>query len=346
VGAVAPAPAFVDIRIAALRCGGAGVGIERSGAGSQRRRLLDAMVCVADEHGYAGASVALVIERAGVSRRTFYELFDSAEDCFGAVIDEALVRISALISDGFEREQTWHDGIRSVLAGLLAYLDSDLSLARVWLIEAIVAGSWALERRERHIAALRARVVEHWVPPSQGRLCADPPDSPSVIGVMSAVVGVIHTHLITRQQEPLIVLLAPLVGLVASPYFSATDTEAQVARAEELAQALLASPYPPPQAPLGEESSEAEVPDALLDPRAHRARACLLYVAKHPGTSNREVAAGIQVASHTQASTLLRRLFELGLLVKGRATRRGNAWTLTEEGADVARTLEGSRADG
>jgi AcrR family transcriptional regulator len=339
VGVIAPASVFVDTRIAALRSGGAG-GARRV-SGSQRRRLLDAMVCVADEQGYAGASVALVIERAGVSRRTFYELFDSAEDCFGAVIDEALVRISALISDGFERERTWHDGIRSVLAGLLAYLDSDLPLARVWLIEAIVAGSWALERRERHIAALRARVVEHWVPANQGRLCADPPDSPSVIGVMSAVVGVIHTHLITRQPEPLIVLLGPLVGLVASPYFDATATAAQVARADELTWALLAAPYPPPQVPLGEESGEVEVPDVLLDPRAYRMRACLLYLSAHPGASNREVAAGIQVTSHTQASTLLRRLSDLGLLVKGRASRRGNAWGLTETGMEVARAVKG-----
>jgi AcrR family transcriptional regulator len=41
----------------------------------QRGRLLAAAVDVVAEHGYGGMSVARVTGRAGVSRRTFYDLF-------------------------------------------------------------------------------------------------------------------------------------------------------------------------------------------------------------------------------------------------------------------------------
>ncbi|MCZ7630823.1 MAG: TetR/AcrR family transcriptional regulator [Microthrixaceae bacterium] len=34
------------------------------------------------EHGYAATSVAHILGRAGVSRTTFYELFDDKADCF------------------------------------------------------------------------------------------------------------------------------------------------------------------------------------------------------------------------------------------------------------------------
>ncbi len=40
------------------------------------------MAEAASRHGYAGATVARVIELAGVSRATFYEHFASREDCF------------------------------------------------------------------------------------------------------------------------------------------------------------------------------------------------------------------------------------------------------------------------
>jgi hypothetical protein len=52
------------------------------------------------------------------------------------------------------RDGTWQDGVRSALVSLLAFLDCEPLLARVWLIESLAAGAWALERRERDLAAL------------------------------------------------------------------------------------------------------------------------------------------------------------------------------------------------
>src|SRR5882724_3806888 len=49
---------------------------------SQRGRLLDAMAEVVAEKGYQATTVADVVERAGVSRRTFYEQFPDREACF------------------------------------------------------------------------------------------------------------------------------------------------------------------------------------------------------------------------------------------------------------------------
>ena len=49
---------------------------------SQRERLLEAMVRVAAAKGYEATTVTDVIEVAGVSRATFYEMFDDKAACF------------------------------------------------------------------------------------------------------------------------------------------------------------------------------------------------------------------------------------------------------------------------
>ena len=49
---------------------------------SQRWRLLEAMIEVTAKLGYAETSVAAVIAAAGVSRKSFYALFDDKDECF------------------------------------------------------------------------------------------------------------------------------------------------------------------------------------------------------------------------------------------------------------------------
>jgi AcrR family transcriptional regulator len=57
-------------------------------AEDQRRRLLDAMVELAGERGYAAIAVADVIARAGVSRKTFYAHFEERRDLLLAAFDD------------------------------------------------------------------------------------------------------------------------------------------------------------------------------------------------------------------------------------------------------------------
>src|SRR5262245_57415806 len=57
---------------------------------SQRGRLIDAMAQAVAEHGYGATTVARVVSRAGVSRKTFYEHFSDKEDCLLALYDTAI----------------------------------------------------------------------------------------------------------------------------------------------------------------------------------------------------------------------------------------------------------------
>jgi len=259
-----------------------------------------------------------------MSRRTFYEIFDSRQHCFLAVIDEGYRRSSLLIAQAFQQSECWQDGVRTALAELLQYFDAEPELARVWFVESLAAGSWALQRRAHHVAALTREIVEYWRPP---------PDAGShplaTTAVMESVLAMIHGRALAGGPEPMITLLGPLTGVISAPYLDKEAVAVEVGRGSELARSLLANLLP-------RRPGIDQVPSALKDPRAHRARLCLSYLNANPGASNREIADVIDIASHSQISTLLTRLQSTGLLDK-QAGRPGhpNAWSLTPQGQDA-----------
>ncbi len=48
------------------------------------------MAKIVFEQGLESVSVQQIVARAGVTRRTFYELFESREDCFRAVFEQSV----------------------------------------------------------------------------------------------------------------------------------------------------------------------------------------------------------------------------------------------------------------
>jgi AcrR family transcriptional regulator len=299
------------------------------------------MVELAAERGFAGVSVKLLTERAGVSTRTFYEEFEGLNDCFLAVLDLGLARAGQLIAHAFSDQGRWQDGTLAALASLLQFFDSEPALTRIWFVEALAAGSWALRRREQIVGMVRLTVVEYWA-----SLGEQPPEPVAAAGVMASVLGLIHTHLVTERPGPLIELLGPLMGLATSLQLDRADVAREVQRGARLAREIQAGkasgwvpPVPPPPA-----GAAVAVPAVLRNPRAHRMRQCLLYVARQGGRglspSNQEVGKAIGVSHRGQLARLLGSLVALGLLCKrAGGPGRANAWSLSAEGELVARAL-------
>ena len=64
----------------------------------QRSRLLSAAAAVVNEEGYGRVTVAHITERARVSRRTFYDLFENREACLGALIEDVVGAVEGEIA--------------------------------------------------------------------------------------------------------------------------------------------------------------------------------------------------------------------------------------------------------
>jgi AcrR family transcriptional regulator len=124
-------------------------------ASNQRERLLDAMANVVATKSYAGTRVADVTDYAGVSRKTFYELFTDKEQCFLAAFDA----ITALLMDRMARaladvaEASWSVQVRALLGEFLRFLAAEPAFARMCIVEVLGSGAEGLARRDAAIEA-------------------------------------------------------------------------------------------------------------------------------------------------------------------------------------------------
>lgn len=116
---------------------------------TQRARMLEAMVHAVAEKGYARVAVADVIERAGVSRKTFYEQFANKEECFLAAYDAGVDGLLSAIDDALaELAPDWLAAARRAVEVYLATMAASPAFARAFLIEVLGAGPAALARRD------------------------------------------------------------------------------------------------------------------------------------------------------------------------------------------------------
>jgi AcrR family transcriptional regulator len=117
---------------------------------SQRSRIHAAMIEVVSRRGYPESRVVDVVGVAGVSRKTFYELYESKEDCFLAAYDFLLERLIGEATDSFEADRgaTWPERIAAALGTLLERLADHPDEARFGIVEVLAAGPKALARRD------------------------------------------------------------------------------------------------------------------------------------------------------------------------------------------------------
>ena len=88
-------------------------------AAAARARIVEATAEVFAEHGSHGLSVALIIERAGIARPTFYRYFANAEEPLQLVLDSS----DMALVDGLQQAlDSADDEIDMVLRGIDAYL--------------------------------------------------------------------------------------------------------------------------------------------------------------------------------------------------------------------------------
>jgi AcrR family transcriptional regulator len=291
--------------------------------------LLAAAVEVVQEVGYARMTVARVIERARVSRKTFYDTFADREECFLGAFEQALDHARELAVEAYQREPGWRDGIRAALARLLIFIDEEPSLANLCIIEALGAGERVLQCRAKVLEDVAAII-------DRGRLVTQVDREPPQVtaeGIVGAVFAVVHTRLLEGRKELPGDLLGSLMSMIVLPYLGSGAASRELSRPPLETDGTRREPRRP---------SRAHDPLAGLNIRlTYRTVRVLMIIAENPGGSNREIADGSGIVDQGQISKLLTRLERLKLVENaGDGAEKGaaNAWHLTGGGAQLERS--------
>ncbi|MBJ7347019.1 MAG: TetR family transcriptional regulator [Thermoleophilaceae bacterium] len=99
---------------------------------SQRVRLLEAIIETVAESGYTATTLSDIVRAAGISRKTFYEHFESKQACFATAFQAKLDRHEeeSLIAAG--QCDNWYDALCAGAEAFVRFFVEEPAYARVW----------------------------------------------------------------------------------------------------------------------------------------------------------------------------------------------------------------------
>jgi AcrR family transcriptional regulator len=295
-------------------------------ADMQRGRIVNALVDVACERGAGDVTVGHVVERAGVSRRTFYELYRDRDDCFLAAFEQALAYAQERVLPAYASGKGWREQIRTGLLAFLVFLDEERLIGRLLVAESLGGGPKTVERRTRVIEQI-TRAIDHGR--SQPRAAS--PVALTAEGVVGGVLAVIQARLVANRPERLVALAGPLMSMIVLPYLGSAVAQRELSRpvpvesTKRAGERLLADPF---------KSSGLRL--------TYRTVRVLSAISENPAGSNRVVGEEAGITDQGQVSKLLGRLERSGLVVNtGLGPRKGapNSWSLTPNGVQVVHSV-------
>jgi AcrR family transcriptional regulator len=131
------------------------------GRADQRSRLLEAIVEVVARDGYPEAKIGDLAGRAGVSRATFYELFANKEACLIAAHRELGDQMIDVIGSAVAHGESSR-AAQSALGALVEFADSEPLSFNFLMHEPMLAGSQALDQRDRLMRRLEDTIEHSW----------------------------------------------------------------------------------------------------------------------------------------------------------------------------------------
>jgi AcrR family transcriptional regulator len=191
---------------------------------SQRFRLLLGTARAAAAKGWAQTTVADIVDAAGVSRKTFYEHFDSRDEAFVAAYDAIDVGIERVAS-ALTPEGDVSVLLAGVMRGLLGVFAADGDFTWMLCVEANAASP---EIRDRRLATVR-RLAELLAVVLARAARTDPtiptPRLPVLIGLVGAINELVVHQLRDHGASRLVDLYPTVSRLTGAICLNAPDLE-------------------------------------------------------------------------------------------------------------------------
>jgi AcrR family transcriptional regulator len=195
---------------------------------NQRERLIAGLAEAIAEKGYGGTTIADITRHAAVSRRTFYEHFEGKDECFVAAFDTVTAQLRERVGDAFKAEDDWPAATRAGIDAMLTFLAAEPNLARLAMVEAMVAGPVVVERYDAAVQTF----LPYLKAGREGRskkVLSRLSDSTEE-ALVGGMVSLISRRIVAGQADDLESLLPDLTEFTLAPYVG-NDAAASIARA-------------------------------------------------------------------------------------------------------------------
>jgi AcrR family transcriptional regulator len=126
----------------------------------QQARLQGAMVEVVARHGYAGTTLRELVTLAGVSKSTFYEHFESKQDCFLATFDEIVSQVGISVGDAYRSGGDFRGRLIAGLGTFMSLAEDEPAAASLVAVESLTLGAAGVAHRERASEAFEALIQQ------------------------------------------------------------------------------------------------------------------------------------------------------------------------------------------
>jgi AcrR family transcriptional regulator len=196
-------------------------------AHNQRERLIAALATAVAEKGYRAVTITDITKQARVSRRVFYENFESKEECFLAAFDVVVGHIQKLAGEAAMPIDDWPRQALAAAAAVLRFFAEEPDLAKLCLVESQAAGP-AVAARFHETVAAAAPYLEQGRAERPGASELPPTTEDSTLG---ALVLLASRKVAAGEAEQLEDVLPDFTEFILAPYTGA-EAAASIARSQ------------------------------------------------------------------------------------------------------------------
>jgi AcrR family transcriptional regulator len=179
--------------------------------------IIDGFVEAVAELGYEATTLTEIAKRTGISRWTFYQHFDSKEECLVAAFEEITSQMHETIEAACEDAGDWPNEVKAGVGAMLRFLSAKPSHARFCIVEVISSPPAAIDRYEEvMIPRLTPFLADERIDCSAESLAALPRSIRETLG--GGILWILYQRIKMGLAERLVELEAELVEFCLTPY--------------------------------------------------------------------------------------------------------------------------------
>lgn len=178
----------------------------------QIARLEKAMVEATSRHGFAETTVAELVGLAGVSKTTFYEHFESKQDCFLATFDAIIEAAMKRVTETFRKPGNFRERLTRALSTFMEVAADEPAAASLVAVDSLTLGKVGIAHRERGSKAFEVMVRQSF---DHSPATVEVSDT-TVRAIVAGIRGVVYRNLRAHQADRLPDVVDELVSWALS----------------------------------------------------------------------------------------------------------------------------------